>query len=257
MCAIDPINTSMKTLQTLFLAGLLVSAISCKKDNPDPIDSFEETISSNFTEIASQTIDSYTLTIYAQSDLIVGYNEIYMLLMDADGSYVSDYEVHPHPMMEMPMMMHATPFEYPKVVDTEKGFMRASTTFIMPSTAGDWHLDYHVHVMDEEYAFSFNPTVVSPEETRMLSFVGPDEKSYFLALVSPTAPEVGENNFEVVLYTKLDMMSFPAVTDATMEIEPWMPSMSHGSPNNVNPVHDELGHYMGKVNFLDDGSLGS
>lgn len=32
-----------------------------------------------------------------------------------------------------------------------------------------------------------------------------------------------------------------------------MPSMGHGSPNNVNPVHIEKGHYRGKVNFTMTG----
>ncbi len=32
-----------------------------------------------------------------------------------------------------------------------------------------------------------------------------------------------------------------------------MPSMGHGSPNNVNPVHRELGHYHGSVNFTMTG----
>jgi hypothetical protein len=32
-----------------------------------------------------------------------------------------------------------------------------------------------------------------------------------------------------------------------------MPSMGHGSPNNVNPVHTSNGHYLGKVNFTMSG----
>jgi hypothetical protein len=45
------------------------------------------------------------------------------------------------------------------------------------------------------------------------------------------------------------MMSFPPATDLTIEIDPQMPSMGHGSPNNVNPVHTANGHYLGSVNF--------
>jgi hypothetical protein len=32
-----------------------------------------------------------------------------------------------------------------------------------------------------------------------------------------------------------------------------MPTMNHGSPNNVNPVHKGNGHYKGKVNFTMTG----
>jgi hypothetical protein len=32
-----------------------------------------------------------------------------------------------------------------------------------------------------------------------------------------------------------------------------MPSMGHGSPNNVNPTSTGKGHYKGKVNFTMTG----
>ncbi|MDZ7648356.1 MAG: FixH family protein [Cytophagales bacterium] len=32
-----------------------------------------------------------------------------------------------------------------------------------------------------------------------------------------------------------------------------MPSMGHGSPNNVNPTHSSKGSYKGKVNFTMTG----
>jgi hypothetical protein len=37
------------------------------------------------------------------------------------------------------------------------------------------------------------------------------------------------------------------------EVEPWMVSMDHGSPNNVAPVHMQNGHYKGTVNFTMTG----
>jgi hypothetical protein len=49
------------------------------------------------------------------------------------------------------------------------------------------------------------------------------------------------------------MMNFPADNTYTIEITPEMPSMGHGSPNNVNPVNTGNGHYKGKVNFTMTG----
>jgi hypothetical protein len=51
----------------------------------------------------------------------------------------------------------------------------------------------------------------------------------------------------------MDMMNFPADDSYTMEITPEMPSMGHGSPNNVNPTNTGNGHYKGKVNFTMTG----
>ena len=49
------------------------------------------------------------------------------------------------------------------------------------------------------------------------------------------------------------MMSWPYEPYLNVEIDPQMPSMNHGSPNNVNPVHIENGHYLGVVNFTMTG----
>ena len=49
------------------------------------------------------------------------------------------------------------------------------------------------------------------------------------------------------------MMEWPAVSDLNLEMEPWMVSMDHGSPNNIAPTHTAGGHYTGKVNFTMTG----
>jgi hypothetical protein len=49
------------------------------------------------------------------------------------------------------------------------------------------------------------------------------------------------------------MMDWPYEPYLAVEIEPEMPSMNHGSPNNVNPTHIGDGHYKGVVNFTMTG----
>jgi hypothetical protein len=34
-----------------------------------------------------------------------------------------------------------------------------------------------------------------------------------------------------------------------MHLEPWMPSMGHGSPGSVDPAHTTLGRYAGQLSF--------
>ena len=64
---------------------------------------------------------------------------------------------------------------------------------------------------------------------------------------------VGINNFEIVLHYKNSAMEYLSAEEYTVAIEPTMPSMGHGSPNNVNPVHVGKGHYKGEVNFTMTG----
>ena len=61
------------------------------------------------------------------------------------------------------------------------------------------------------------------------------------------------NPFEITVHVKESMMSFPPVKDLTVNMTPSMPSMGHGSPNNVDPVHLVDGHYKGEVNFTMTG----
>ena len=58
---------------------------------------------------------------------------------------------------------------------------------------------------------------------------------------------------EMAIYKKATMMSFPADSSLSVILTPEMPTMGHGSPNNVNPTHKRLGHYSGKVNFTMTG----
>jgi hypothetical protein len=43
------------------------------------------------------------------------------------------------------------------------------------------------------------------------------------------------------------------VNDYSIVLTPEMPSMGHGSPNNVNPTFSSNGHYTGKVNYTMTG----
>ena len=98
------------------------------------------------------------------------------------------------------------------------------------------------------------PKVISLEEPRKINVISNiDESKYFISVIEPIEPEVGINTFELAIHYRESMMSFPAAEDLTVEIEPEMPSMDHGSPNNENPVHVSNGHYVGKVNFTMTG----
>jgi hypothetical protein len=126
----------------------------------------------------------------------------------------------------------------------------------MPSSNDmGWTLEVGVKTADkEESAIIDIPLVRSLEEARKINVISAiDETKYFVSLVEPAEPEVGINACEFTIHYKKSMMSFPAAEGLTMEIEPEMPSMDHGSPNNENPVHTEDGHYVGKLNFTMTG----
>ena len=65
--------------------------------------------------------------------------------------------------------------------------------------------------------------------------------------------QVGLNDLDILISRQAAMMDFPAVEGLTVEFAPEMPSMGHGSPNNISPVSAGSGHYKGKVNYTMTG----
>ena len=74
-----------------------------------------------------------------------------------------------------------------------------------------------------------------------------------MSLIEPSTFKVGINDMEIAIYKRASMMSFPADSSLAVILTPEMPTMGHGSPNNINPVHTGNGHYKGKVNFTMTG----
>lgn len=250
----------MKTLKTvtslLLAATLLISISSCeeeeKNDNNTQTDALE-----NFEILGTETISTnLEVTLYSERAPFVGCNNIALRLKDkATGNIISTADINYRPMMDMGMMQHSTPVQNP-VYNTEMNAYNGWVTFIMPSSAsGSWSFDVIVKYMGTKDTVSFAHEVIAPEEARVFSFVSmvDSSTSYFVALKEPMKPEMGLNDFELMIYKRESMMSFPPATNLRVEIEPEMPSMGHGSPNNENPTHIENGLYRGKVNFTMSG----
>jgi hypothetical protein len=241
-------------LKFILALAIVLAFSACKKE--DPITpTFEDWLVENFVRLNSQTIEGYQLELYAEEALYTGYNGLYFYLTDPSGETVKTFDLTLNPMMDMGMMQHTTPFEEPFKFN-EMGLHVSNITFIMPSTAGDWTMDISIDPGDgSQLEFAFAPNVIEKDESKLVSFSSEmdDSEKYFMALISPLDPEVGMNHFEVVVYNRESMMSFPPSEDFIIEIEPEMPTMGHGSPNNENPVHTEDGHYEGVCNFTMTG----
>lgn len=240
----------------LFTVVLLAFSACKKENNPTEAD---PTAGLNLIAQGNAVGSGAKVFIYsAATGLKTGYNPLYIILKDsATGAYLDDAHVHLTPMMDMGMMQHSAPYENPASEEAVGHLFPCSVTFIMPTmSGGSWSLDVevHNHATDREGAVSFDLTVTDPVKPTIKSFIAAHNGAkYFLALVQPAKPIVGINNLEFALYKKADMMNFPADSSLTIQFTPEMPTMGHGSPNNVNPTHKIAGHYTGKVNFTMTG----
>jgi hypothetical protein len=227
---------------------------SCSKDDaaePDPTSGLYK-ISGGPATGSGLTVDVYSST----SMLYTGYQRLYFLVKDSiSGQIITETPITLHPMMDMGMMQHASPFENPSPVATNRLFM-GSVVFIMPSTGGTWTLGVRVThpVTGSTGTYTATLNIMEPAESKMKSFTAAHNGArYFVALVEPAKPKIGINDFEVAIYKRESMMNFPADSSLSVMHTPEMPTMGHGSPNNVMPTHAGNGHYKGKVNFTMSG----
>lgn len=247
-----------KSFLAMLLPSLLcivIILVSCSKDEtaqPDPTAGLTKQ-AEGFAAGAGAKVVVYT----KESAISAGYTRFYIALYDsATGSRIEDAHVKLTPMMDMGTMQHSAPYENPVSEEAVSHLFPCSVVFIMSSMGGNWtvKVNVHNHLSGKEGFITMPFTVTEPVKSKMKSFTAlHDGGKYFVALIDPDTPKVGVNDMEIAIYKKVSMMSFPADSSLSVVLTPEMPTMGHGSPNNVNPVHIGNGHYKGKVNFTMTG----
>ena len=245
----------MKYLLLFFTTCSLICMLwACK-------DSEEITPGESLTELAQVSFNKLDIksSISIESNsLIVGYNSLQVsLTKKGSQTPYMDAEVSLNPMMEMPNMMHSTPTRTPEASTGSPSSFSREVFFIMPSgEMGSWTLEVKIKDLASglEEMVAVPIEVEAPEEAKMKSFLSEiDSSGIFISLVQPQSPVVGLNEFQVALHQRENMMSFPPLQDLTVEIEPEMPTMGHGSEGNVDPTHSYEGLYQGNVYFNMEG----
>jgi hypothetical protein len=197
------------------------------------------------------TDNGVTVAAYSEKPLQVGYNRIWFEVHE-DGVRFDQPHIHFNTMMHMEHHSHASPYGEPgHHRDEEHDLYKGWAIFTMPSgMMGSWELQLTIHDQARSgFEVSGLIEIDVEQSNNLITFMTKDESRYVLTLIEPADPSVGMNELTVALHQRESMMNFPPVLNATMEFEPWMPSMDHGSSNNVSPVHEENGFYKGQVNF--------
>lgn len=242
---------TMKKIHKILFVAILALAQACSDDND------EMNPNDGLVEIASVAVpdSDFKVVMYMEEgkSLEVGYNDFSLGLYTNDGEWLSNSHLSIMPMMHMTEMdmMHSAPYEADEH-DASMDMMQIfAAVFVMPSAMGDWTLDVSIMEMDSEFQgeVKLPVTVTAPELTRLKS----TSEGYFVTMINNPDFAVDSNDIEFTVHKRESMMSWPAVEGLTIEIEPEMPAMGHGSPNNVNPEHVGNGHYKGIVNFTMTG----
>jgi len=241
----------MKRQIYLFLPLLMIFTLflGCEEESAEPAgdDILMELASTDLSDV------NLKVKVFAEQDLQVGYNRVQIKLnkLDSDAS-VTDANIKLIPMMHMTNMMHTTPVNIPDESLVDNMYQR-DVVFIMPSgDMGFWELMIEVDMPAQGIKDTATVGIevnVAQEATLQSLISKTDSSSLFISLVEPRNPDVGANDFKVMVHRRASMMSFPPVEDLQIEIEPEMPTMGHGSEGNINPTHTRNGQYEGTVSF--------
>lgn len=248
----------MKSLRSLpIIAGLaILFFMSCSSTEQEvlPENDLEDLVLFGEYNVPKTDIN---MKIYQYTEeLFTGYNR-FEFLLEKDGfeGIFTDAQISLTPIMDMNTMQHSCPVEQPIAGLNHKGVFGAAVVFVMPGgDMGNWSISITVkdNESENEGSLVLPMQVKMPEQSRLKSFTL-NEAKYFVSYVKPYDPEVGINDFEIAIHKKESMMDWPSANDFIVSMDPEMPDMGHGSPNNVNPIHTFKGHYLGKVNFTMDG----
>jgi hypothetical protein len=208
--------------------------------------------------------DSYfNVQFYAKDSLFVGYNKVFFKVTDkSSGLPVNQATIELFPLMDMGTFKHACPVENPSAVAGTEGLFEGAVLFSMPGMNNSWSLSAKVAASGKTDSVYFAISkVIGTTPVKKIVVIdslsnGPGKwiiTKHPVSLVEPAKWKVGSNPFEITVHTMASMMSFPCCNEFSIEITPEMPSMGHGSPNNVNPVLTTMGHYVGTVNFTMTG----
>ncbi|MCO5239330.1 MAG: FixH family protein [Chitinophagaceae bacterium] len=217
---------------------------ACEKENTKPSSLIDKHKISVITE------NNIVTTLWADNTTLqTGYNRLYISLEDMQGNEMKNAVLTYSPLMDMGTKKHSSPAEQPHYNNDLKLY-EGAVVFTMPtSEMGSWQLDVSVNGK----IITFPLTIQDAPRKNSGVYAGTDENKYVLALIPPVKWQVGLNDLEILISRQVSMMEFTGAEGFTVVFTPEMPSMDHGSPNNISPVSTGNGRYKGKVNYTMTG----
>jgi len=200
------------------------------------------------TSIATGSGGGYAIRLLASAPLQVGLNPLTVELQTVDGAPVEDAAVELLPLWTLGAETHRCPVIGPTAAgaDGRYGFY---AVFQLASGPGSWSVDVAVTRGGATEVIPLSDLAVVSGKALARSFEAGGSR-YVMALEFEVAPTVGLNPIVVTLHASQDLgMTFAPVSDATLALDPQMPSMGHGSPGSVDPTLVTPGWYEGQLSF--------
>lgn len=241
----------MKTL-LFILTGLTVCLYACK-DNPVTEEPANNTV---YKKVMDAVSGSTRFEIYnnGSENLTYGYNDIgFKVFLNNVEQTTGTVKFTPkYYDSSTPGAVSSSPvkpnFDY---VDSNHLFTGYVNFINITQANKNWFGFFNYN--DQNYVDSISFNVLSSSKAQVLNFPDVSQGAYYITLLAPFNPRLGLNTFKCMLHQTSDNIAFNQIESAEMFVGTWMPTMGHGSSNNVNPAYIGNGVYSGKVNLVMSG----
>ena len=259
-------------------ATLLLALLSCTKEKTDYEAEIEVVVpdSEEFREAYSVKVGDYLVSLEARNGMLYeGYNELQVYVLHAQTKVPVDVEA----VTFLPIRTAAQqqnfsgPHGYEMQKSAQGDFFQTYVVFPQQSGAGStWiaYISFTVANQTHQVQQVLSVAAQDNKSLNMVAFQGEDGEQYYIALVGPRQPKVGENALVAGIFRYEYPTSPPAgqfpdpsqfsyvpVAGYRLLLDPRMPEPSmgnHSSPNNEDLVQREDGFYEGLVNYTMTGN---
>jgi hypothetical protein len=206
------------------------------------------------TSLGQTTVGGLSAELFTDNQLQTGLSPLYLKISDGGALVITDATLTVTPQMTMSGgMQHGAPVLGDPSVDGS-GLYHVDVVFQMASSATDiWTLSVGIARAGNAVGQAQFDALTVVDSGRASAFAytptGGTETDYVASFNLTSAAKVGLNPVVVTLHQTQDMMLFAPVDDATLVLDPEMPSMGHGAPGSVNPTLSSSGRYNGQVAF--------
>ncbi|MBD0824782.1 hypothetical protein [Aestuariibaculum marinum] len=228
----------MKLTHIFPLILITLFSVGCSTDNDDNIINELD----NLIKVKDLSNDTHTIEVYTKTGTFhTGYNAVSVRILDnATNKYIENASIDWLPVMQMPTMQHSCPKSDVSKSSNKATLYEGYIIYQMTNTDGSgWSLTFNYTINNELYSVTDSITVLQTELQNVSSFMGSDDKRYVIAFIEPTTPIIGINDLIIGVYNMESMMSFPAVENYSLALDPRMPGMgNHSSPNNTDLTYN-------------------
>jgi len=261
-----------------FLTALCFAVVSCTKEKTDYEGEIDTVVTEyhEFKEAYTIHSDGYEVNIEALNGTFYkGYNEIRLKITNGQ----TNEEISASAVTFLPVMTSADggqsscPHRYDLVHGTDDSYYWGYAVFTDESSSGrSWELYISFTIAGQTHTAKQDISIKEQvnKNLNMTAFVGKDDEQYFIALVAPQKPKVGEHELIAGIYRynkptdppsgdfpDASQFSYTEVSGYTLQLDPRMPEPSmgnHSSQNNKDLTQQNDGLYHGVVNYTMTGN---